>query len=71
MRLREAVRFSVVVFKLAIVDSKRFWEAPSVPRVVLMVLMAASSVANAFWAPEAVVKSSDETPAPAVAVAAV
>ena len=33
-------------------------------------MMALSRVANAVWAPAAVVRSSEETPAPAVAVAA-
>ena len=34
MRLSEAWRFSVVTARLLIIDSKRFWTAPRVPRVV-------------------------------------
>ena len=34
MRDSEAARFSVVTCRLLIIDSKRFWRAPSLPRVV-------------------------------------
>ena len=43
IRLREASRFSLTADKLAIVDSKRFWMAPSVLRKPLTVVSAAST----------------------------
>ena len=47
MRLRDADRFSAVVCRLAIADSKRFWYEPSTPRVETTWASAASTTASA------------------------
>ena len=43
IRLRDAWRFSLTAWRLAIVDSKRFWIAPRVLRKPLTVVSAAST----------------------------
>src|ERR1043165_3177010 len=50
MRLREDVRFSAAVVRLVIVDSKRFWMAPSVLRRELTAVRAASTRVIAVFA---------------------
>ena len=70
MRLRDAVKFSEVVFKLETADEKRFWYAPKEARDALMFANAESNVVIADDAPEAVVKFNDDKPAPTVVVAA-
>src|SRR5262245_49833540 len=50
MRLREDVRFSAAVVRLLIVDSKRFWMAPSVLRRPLTAVRAASTRVIAVFA---------------------
>ena len=51
MRLSEAERFSVVTWRFAMVDSNRFWSAPSLPRRAETDAIAASTsvAAVAFW----------------------
>ena len=50
MRLREDVRFSAAVVRFVIVDSKRFWMAPSVLRSELVAVKAASTRVIAVFA---------------------
>ena len=54
MRLREAERFSDTVCRLLMVDSKRFWMAPNVPRSSLTDFRAASMLRMVLLAEPAV-----------------
>ena len=71
MRLREADRFSDEVCRLDTVASKRFWKAPSVPRMLLSEVSAASIEAIAVRAPFAVEMSTALTAVPVAADAVV
>src|SRR5688572_26533986 len=67
MRLREAERFSDAVVRLVIVDSKRFWIAPSAPRRLPIDVSAASTRRIAVLALATVVTlASDSEPLVAV-----
>ena len=65
IRPREAARFSLTVCRLMIVDSKRFWIAPRLPRRPLTAVSAESTRAMAKFALETV-----STPTPASVVVA-
>src|SRR4051794_21534689 len=57
IRDSDAVRFSAVTFRLAIVCSNRFWMAPRLARAVDTFWMAASMAVMAAVAPAAVLRS--------------
>ena len=68
MRLREAVRFSLVVARLSMVELKRFWMAPRLARLELIWLSAASMAVSAVLAPAAVEMSMTEIAVPVLAM---
>ena len=57
IRDSEAARFSVVTCRLLIVDSRRFWVAPSVPRVAEIAAISVSTASMVARAAVALVTS--------------